>query len=51
VILDEVASKSYVAALGPDGSASFIERERSLLPEGPLREPFVTQLAVVAMPG
>ncbi|MDQ1485625.1 MAG: hypothetical protein QOJ62_1318 [Actinomycetota bacterium] len=47
VILDEVRSKSYIAELGPERAAAFVERERALLPEGPLREPFVTQLAVI----
>ena len=50
VILDEVRSKSYIEELGSDGAAAFVERERELLPDGELREPFVTQLAVVRMP-
>jgi len=50
VILDEVRSKSYIAELGPDGAAVFVERERELIPDGDLREPFVTQLAVVRIP-
>jgi SAM-dependent methyltransferase len=51
VILDEVRSKSYVEELGPTEAAAFVERERALLPEGPLRQPFVTALAVVRIPG
>ena len=50
VILDEVRSKSYIEELGAEGAAAFVERERALLPGGELREPFVTQLAVVRMP-
>jgi SAM-dependent methyltransferase len=50
VILDEVRSKSYIEELGSDDAAAFVERERELLPGGRLREPFVTQLAVVRMP-
>ena len=50
VILDEVRSKSYIEELGSDDAAAFIERERELLPDRSLREPFVTQLAVVRMP-
>ena len=50
VILDEVRSKSYIEELGSDEAAAFAERERELLPNGHLREPFVTQLAVVRMP-
>jgi SAM-dependent methyltransferase len=50
VILDEVRSKSYVVELGPDGVRSFIDRERESLPDGDLREPFVTRLAVVRVP-
>ena len=50
VILDEVRSKSYIEELGPQEAAAFVERERELLPRGELREPFVTQLAVVRMP-
>jgi SAM-dependent methyltransferase len=50
VILDEVRSKSYIEELGSHGAAAFVERERELLPSGHLREPFVTQLAVVRMP-
>jgi SAM-dependent methyltransferase len=51
VILDEVRSKSYIEELGPDEAAAFVERERALLPDEQLRQPFVTQLAVVRMPG
>jgi SAM-dependent methyltransferase len=47
VILDEVRSKSYIAELGPRGAAAFVERERELLPDAELRQPFVTRLAVV----
>jgi SAM-dependent methyltransferase len=47
VILDEVRSKSYVDELGPHQSAAFVERERELLPDAELRQPFVTRLAVV----
>jgi hypothetical protein len=50
VILDEVRSKSYIEELGADDAAAFVQRERELLPGGQLREPFVTQLAVVRMP-
>jgi SAM-dependent methyltransferase len=50
VILDEVRSKSYIAELGTAGADAFVERERSMLPGGLLRQPFVTQLAVVRMP-
>jgi SAM-dependent methyltransferase len=50
VILDEVRSKSYIAELGTAGADAFIERERAVLPAGLLRQPFVTQLAVVRMP-
>jgi SAM-dependent methyltransferase len=50
VILDEVRSKSYIAELGTAGADAFVERERALLPSGLLRQPFVTQLAVVRMP-
>ena len=50
VILDEVRSKSYIEELGAADAAAFVERERELLPGGQLREPFVTQLAVVRMP-
>ena len=48
-MLDEIASKSYVAALGAAEAAAFVERERTLLPDGELIEPFVTRLAVVRM--
>lgn len=51
VILDEVRSKSYIEELGQAGAAAFVERERALLPDGDLREPFVTHLAVVRIPG
>jgi SAM-dependent methyltransferase len=50
VILDEVRSKSYIAELGAAGADGFVERERAMLPAGLLRQPFVTQLAVVRMP-
>jgi SAM-dependent methyltransferase len=50
VILDEARSKSYIAGLGTAGAAAFVERERELIPDGDLREPFVTQLAVVRIP-
>jgi ubiquinone/menaquinone biosynthesis C-methylase UbiE len=50
VILDEARSKSYVVALGEEGVRAFIDRERELLPDGELREPFVTDLAVVRVP-
>jgi SAM-dependent methyltransferase len=50
VILNEARSKSYIAELGTDGAAAFVERERELIPDGELREPFVTQLAVVRIP-
>jgi SAM-dependent methyltransferase len=50
VILNEVRSKSYIAELGTDEAAAFVERERELIPDGDLREPFVTQLAVVRIP-
>jgi ubiquinone/menaquinone biosynthesis C-methylase UbiE len=50
VFLDEIRSKSYVAALGADGMREFVDRERELLPAGDLREPFVTNLAVVRVP-
>jgi SAM-dependent methyltransferase len=50
VILDEVRSKSYIAELGAESADGFVERERTMLPHGPLRQPFVTQLAVVRMP-
>jgi SAM-dependent methyltransferase len=49
VMLDEIASKSYVAELGAAGAAAFVERERALLPDGDLTQPFVTRLAVVRM--
>ena len=49
VVLDEIASKSYVAELGAAGAAAFVEREGALLPDGDLTEPFVTRLAVVRM--
>ena len=51
VILDEVRSKSYVEELGPAEAAAFVERERALLPDGPFRQPFVTALAVIRIPG
>jgi SAM-dependent methyltransferase len=50
VILDEVRSKSYIDELGRDGAAAFVERERQLLPDVELRQPFVTRLAVVRVP-
>lgn len=50
VILDEARSKSYVVALGPALMQAFIDRERELLPDGELREPFVTDLAIVRVP-
>jgi SAM-dependent methyltransferase len=50
VILDEVRSKSYIDELGAAGADAFVERERDVLPVGRLRQPFVTQLAVVRMP-
>jgi SAM-dependent methyltransferase len=50
VILNEARSKSYIAELGSDGATAFVERERELIPDGDLREPFVTQLAVVRIP-
>jgi SAM-dependent methyltransferase len=48
-MLDEIASKSYVASLGAAEAAAFVERERTLIPDGELIEPFVTRLAVVRM--
>ena len=50
VVLDEVRSKSYVVALGEAGVRDLIEEERHLLPDGELRESFVTRLAVVRVP-
>jgi SAM-dependent methyltransferase len=49
VILDEVRSKSYIEGLGTLAADSFVQRERALLPEGLLRQPFVTALAVVGL--
>ena len=51
MILDEVRSKSYVEELGPIEAAAFVDRERALLPDGPLCQTFVTELAVVRIPG
>jgi SAM-dependent methyltransferase len=50
VMLDEAASKSYVAALGAADMRDFLDRERKLLPDGELRELFVTRLRVVRTP-
>jgi|SRR5665213_110686 len=49
VMLDEIASKSYVAALGAKDAAAYLEGECALLPDGELTQPFVTRLAVVRM--
>lgn len=49
VILDEVRSKSYVVALGENGARELVEAESRILPDGELRESFVTRLAVVAI--
>lgn len=50
IVLAEACSKSYVAELGEPGRREFVERESALLPDGELREPFVTNLAVVRVP-
>lgn len=50
VLIDEAASKSYVASLGEAGMREFLDRERQLLPDGELREPFLTWLRVVRAP-
>jgi SAM-dependent methyltransferase len=50
VLVDEAASKSYVAALGEVGMQDFLDRERRLLPDGDLCEPFLTRLRLVRTP-
>jgi SAM-dependent methyltransferase len=49
--LANLASKSYIGALGPAGSARFIDAERehllALFPDGGVPESYVTYLAVV----
>ncbi len=45
--------RSHPSPMSPswvtEGAAAFLERERTLLPDGELTQPFVTRLAVVRM--
>jgi SAM-dependent methyltransferase len=47
VVLADAASKSYLTGLGPQRMQAVLDRERELLPDGELREPYVTELTVI----